>query len=161
MKKALYCAVRDKLKADLTWLKFIDLDKKQVDKPTENLPFPIPAVLIKLSSVDWENLSNGYQSGEVLITIGLYLDNSGESFDGAESETNTLIDLLDKPDEVFNSLQGFDAVNIQHLVRIEETELRYTKRYAHTDIVFKTRIVEAKTDTKINKTLTDATFTKV
>ena len=57
--------------------------------------------------------------GEMTVSVSLYLDLVTDSFNGAEQKTETIA-LLDKQDELFEALDGFDGEDFNPLNRVSE-----------------------------------------
>ena len=69
--------------------------------------------------MNWSNMEAGHQLGEMTVSVSLYLDLVTDSFNGAEQKTETIA-LLDKQDELFEALDGFDGEDFNPLNRVSE-----------------------------------------
>lgn len=50
-------------------LQWVDYDTGQIDAFADNYPVPFPAVLVDFENVDWQDVGNKLQGGEVTINI--------------------------------------------------------------------------------------------
>ncbi len=139
----IYKPLRDLAKEKLSYLQFIDLQKGQMQKPTQNYPVPLPALFIELGDFRFTNLLEHQQKGNGIISFYLYLDLVSDSFTGAERENET-IDILDHFDELFETFQGFGIPNLTPLVREVEYKPQYGERYIMFRIDFTTTIDDGK-----------------
>lgn len=139
-KKSLYLAVKEALKIKLPDL-FIDLQKGQFLKPSENLPVPLPAALVEIYVQKWDEHSKKAQKGEGTIRIELYLDNRQNTFDESELETET-IEMLDASSDVFKAVNGLTGDKFEYIERTAEQKPKYDKDYVCFAIEFKFSIIE-------------------
>ncbi len=139
-KKDLYLAIKTAIKGKLP-LAFIDLQKGQFLKPTEDIPVPLPAVLIEISDVRWKEYSTKAQEGEGQIKIDLYLANAQNTFDESEAEDDTL-NMLDANNDVFTSVNGLNGIGFSYIERINEGKPKYDKEYVCFETIFKVKLIE-------------------
>lgn len=126
----LYTAIRQRLKTEVTSLKWIDLDTGQLDNPENNYPFPFPCVFIDFERVDWQDAGERMQDGLVMMTVRI----ASRIFDQTHSKTqDTLHDTFTKAmtalqilTTVHAKLQGYsDGTYFNRLSRVStETEKR-------------------------------------
>lgn len=124
----IYKPLRDRAIQGMPYLKFRDLQKGQMQNPTQNYPIPLPALLIEIGDIRFSNLSEHNQKGDGIISLCLYLDLVTDSFDTAEQENET-IELLDRMDDVFQTFEGFSIPGLTPLVRQTEYKPQYGKRF--------------------------------
>lgn len=149
MKRSIiYKAIRDKAKSELDYLQFIDLQKGQMKNPRRNYPVPLPALFVEIGNFRFSNMLDDAQKGDGLITISLYIDINSDSFDGAESENET-IELLDHFDELFETFQGLSIENCTPLVRETEAKPQYGTRFILFEVSFSTSVDDAKDNQKV------------
>ena len=139
----IYKPLRDKAKQELSYLKFIDLQKGQMNNPTQNYPIPLPALLIELGDFRFSNLLEHKQKGDGTISVYLYFDLVSDTFNGAEREDKT-IELLDHFDELFETFEGFPIPNMTPLVRTMEYKPQYGTRFILFRIDFTSTIDDEK-----------------
>ncbi|MCL1821934.1 MAG: hypothetical protein FWG22_03830, partial [Prolixibacteraceae bacterium] len=73
-RSAIYKPLRDKARQSLPYLKFIDLQKGQMNTPQQNYPLPLPALLVELGDFRFSNLLEFQQKGDGTISFYLYID---------------------------------------------------------------------------------------
>ncbi len=144
----LYTAIKNKAKESLPWVNYIDLQKGQFRRQENNYPIPLPALLIEFTNVNYANTLQGKQTGDVTINIELYLPCVTDSFDNAELEDET-IQLLDKWDEVYNVLHGFNCGQITKLTRTREQAADYGNGY----ICLRSELVASIVDKQLSQTI--------
>ncbi|NDW10457.1 hypothetical protein [Dysgonomonas sp. 520] len=135
----IYKPLRDQAIKGMPYLKFRDLQKKQMHNPRQNYPIPLPALFIEISDIRFSDLLEHHQKGEATIGIYLYMDIVTDSFDGAELENET-IELLDHMDDVFQTFEGFCVPGMTPLVRQTEYKPQYGERYIIFRVDFSTTI---------------------
>ena len=117
-----YKAIRDKLLSDIGNLT-VDVNRGQMNNPKADYPIPLPLALVSVSSIRWKTISSALQSGNVTILVDYFKVICQDTFSGAEAEDEALM-LLDSPDDVYLSLQGFEAPGLLGEVRrTEEKQL--------------------------------------
>ncbi len=156
----IYKPLRDLANDKLSYLKFIDLQKGQMNVQPQNYPIPLPALFIEFGDFRFSNLLEHQQKGDGLISFYLYLDLVSDSFHKAERENQT-IDILDYFDELFETFDGFSTPNITPLVRSMEYKPQYGTRFILFRIDFTTTIDDGKKEqqVRIKKPQTKFKFT--
>ena len=139
-KKSIYLAVKGALKVELPLL-FIDLQKGQFFKPSENLPIPIPAALIEFQNIPWTEHSKIAQKGDSSFKIYLYLGTEQETFDEAEAENESL-EMLDATNDIFKALNGLAGTGFEYVERKAEEKPKYGKGYVQFTTEFRINIIE-------------------
>lgn len=153
----IYKPLRDIAKQELPYLKFIDLQKGQMNNPTQNYPIPLPALLVEIGEFRFNNLLEHKQKGDGVISFYLYLDLVSDSFNGAERENET-IRMLDHFDELFETFEGFSITNMTPLVRSMEYKPQYGTRFIMFRIDFTATIDDDKDMEQKMATLTPPKF---
>lgn len=148
----LYKKLRDVAKAKITDLAYVDLQKQQMKKIADTNPIPLPALLIEFKDARFSNVAKLDQLGDKTISLYLYLDFVTDSFDGAESE-NDSIALLDKMDEIFQTFQGVSCELFSQLIRVSEGIQEYGTGYICFRTDFSTSVKDIKEVTKIRVTI--------
>ena len=148
----LYKKLRDVAKAKMTDLAYVDLQKQQMKKISETNPIPLPALLIEFKDAQFSNVAKLDQMGNKTISLYLYLDLVTDSFDGAESE-NDSIALLDKMDEIFQTFQGVSCELFSQLIRVSEGIQEYGSRYICFRTDFSTSVKDIKEVTTTRVTI--------
>lgn len=143
-----YKVIRDVVKEKMPYLQYVDLQKQQMKRPSEHYPIALPALLVEFKDARFSNISQLNQIGDFVISIYLYLDLVTDSFDGSELESET-IELLDKADDVFQTLQGVSCDLFSQLIRIGEAVHEYGNKYICLRTDFATSIKEEKEKVKI------------
>jgi hypothetical protein len=144
----IYKPLRDRAKDQLPYLRFIDLQKGQMQDTKQNYPIPLPALLIELGDFQFSNLLEHQQKGDGKISLYLYLDLVSDSFAGAEREDETIA-ILDHFDELFEAFEGFAIQNLTPLVREVEHKPQYGTRCMMLRIDFTTTIDDGKGENNI------------
>ena len=151
-RKDIYKALRDLAKTKLEYLKFVDLQKGQMQFPKQNYPVPLPALLIEISDVRFSNLSEFNQLGDGIISFYLYVDSGYDTFKGATREDASL-DILDKFDDLYQTFEGFPVANLTPLNRSNEYKPQYGEKFILFRVDFTTsvddqKVIERKTVAK-------------
>lgn len=146
-KVALYKAIRDRLKTGIPEL-FIDMNKGQFLKPADHYPVPLPAALISFGRVGYDTMLQGESHGKCTVTVSLFVDNSADSFDGAEQEEASLT-MLEMQDSIFQLLEGLNDDNaFQRLTRTGESE-EFSARLLCFKTDFATKLLATKKGQKV------------
>jgi len=141
VRKELYTALRDRIKAAMPWVRWIDLQKGQADAPSKTFPLPLPCVLIEIKPVTWETYSDNSQLGQATVSLTLIQDHSGNTVHGADSETESL-KMLDRMDDVFQAIQDLSGNHFKRLVRMGDEVTRYKLRTVESRTDFTTTLVD-------------------
>ena len=136
-----YKAIRDRIKAVMPEMAFIDLQKGQFRNMLANYPIPMPACLVEFKQINWTNTA-GAQQGDCVISLYYYENLVTDSFDSAEQENQT-IELLDRLDATFEKMQGFSGEVFNPLSRIADS-MEYGKRYVCFRTDFQTTVFHPK-----------------
>lgn len=139
-KKELYLAIKTAIKGKLP-LAFIDLQKGQFLKEKENLPVPLPAALIEISSVNWVEFSTKAQKGQGKFEVEFYIPNVENTFDDSESETESL-DFLALWDSIFLGVNGIKGDKFNYVERTGDRKVLYTEKYICMTIEFKVNLIQ-------------------
>lgn len=140
----LYKKLRDIAKAKMPELVYVDLQKQQFKKANPEHPIPMPALLIEMRDGSFENISHLSQTGKKTISIYRYDELVTDSFDGSESENET-IELLDNQDALFQAFQGESCELFSAMIRVSESIHEYGNCY----VCFKTDFTVSVLDEKI------------
>lgn len=139
-KKSIYLAIKEALKVKLPDL-FIDLQKGQFLKPSENLPVPLPAVLVEFNNIPWTEHSRISQKGDATFTVHLYQEALQSTFDESEAESDTL-DMLNANSEVFKTINGLQGDDFSYVERKSEGKPQYGDGWVKFSTDFKINIIE-------------------
>ncbi len=142
IRSEIYKTIKKALKL-MPSLNFIDVQKGQMNRSTENYPLPLPAALVEFKPCTWSNTGDA-QIGDLLISVYLYVDLVTDSFDSSESEHET-DELLDLQDLIFETLQGLDSEYFCSLNRVSDQIVEYRNRFVCYRVDFKTEIQQEKT----------------
>ncbi len=138
-KIALYTQIRDKIKELApAW---IDLQKGQFLNQKENYPIPLPAVLIKLGRIRWEEFSKKNQRGELTITISQYLASATDTFADSESESTSL-QILQSSDDVYEKINGLSGDFFSPLERLTDSDIDYGNGFILIETEYKVSIFQ-------------------
>ena len=137
IRSKVYKEVRDRLLAGMPGL-FVDLQKGQMSNKSQNYPIPLPACLIEFKQVGWSNTTGG-QLGDSLLSFHLFIDHVTDSFNGSEREEQTIA-LLDKLDELYETMQGCSGEYFSPLNRTTDAVVEYRDRYVYYRMDFQTTL---------------------
>ena len=102
-------------------LKWIDLDKGQMNSNRPSVAFP--AALITVTLPRTENITNTIQTVNTQITVRLCFDYTGSTNSKmTEAARNKSLEYFNIADKVFNKLQNLEADNMNALERINAIE---------------------------------------
>ena len=136
-----YKVIRDKLLNDIPGLT-IDVNRGQMNNPKADYPIPAPLALIGFSAIRWEVYQHGVERGSLTIEVNYYKVICSGTFSGAEAENETL-ELLDSPDEVYQSLKYFTVDNLfDELYRTGESEIKAGGRLIGYRITFNANVYQ-------------------
>ena len=148
----IYKSLRDLAKTELEYLKFVDLQKGQMQAQKQNYPVPLPALFIELGDFRFSNLGESAQLGDGLVSVYLYVDSGYDTFNGSEREDESL-SILDKFDDIYQTFEGFKIDNATPLNRLTEYKPQYGDKYIlfrvdFTTVVDDKKVIEQKTVAK-------------
>jgi hypothetical protein len=123
MQSEIYTSIRDRLQEKLPELLYVDLQKGQFDRYGQQANLPLPSALIELKQVDWVGTAGGYQTGDALLSVYLYLDKPAGALEPAAQKAGSLL-LLHTQQKIFRALEKLSGNTFHPLIRITETILR-------------------------------------
>lgn len=135
--KNIYIAVSDRLAANVPELKWLDLDKGQMNYERPTVVFP--AALIGLTLPKAEDLNHKKQICEAYITLRICFDFSGNT-NMSTPEANRLDALayFDLVEKIYVNLQGWNTAEFNPLSRVNVSEELRPDGYKVVKITFKT-----------------------
>ncbi|MCL2133031.1 MAG: hypothetical protein FWH39_01645 [Bacteroidales bacterium] len=122
MQSEIYTSIRDRLQDKLPELLYVDLQKGQLDLYRQHENLPLPAALIEIKQLDWLGTAGGYQTGEAVISVCLYLNKTADTLDTTDQEIESLL-LLDSQEAIFRALEKLSGNTFQPLIRVAEAIL--------------------------------------
>lgn len=146
--RALYEALRDRIQSELSWVLWTDLQKGQFSKLKENYPLPLPCVLVEIQPAKWKSQLKDHQDADTQVSLYIYLDHSGDSVSGSESEDESL-HLLNKMDDVFHKITGLSSNYFQRLTRTDSKIFGYLPRIVIYRVDFQTVLYDQIIDKKV------------
>lgn len=155
MLESIYLELMNRLEA-IEGIVHVDLYSGQYEKEAdgEEIPFPVPAVLIEFTSFPFEELGQKAQEAETDIRFHIASDitvNEVSNSTPTQVRSNALAHLK-LIDAVHNSLSGFSGESFSSLSRTQvDTDAAPTSYYIHV-VSYKTRV----TDTSAVKKLVPA-----
>ena len=118
--KHIYTNILTALK-EIPELKWIDLDKGQMNSNRPSVAFP--AALITVTLPRTENITSTIQTVNTQITVRLCFDYTGSTNSKmTEAARNKSLEYFNIADKVFNKLQNLEADNMNALERINAIE---------------------------------------
>jgi len=139
----IYKALRDLAKTELVYLKFVDLQKGQMQAQKQNYPIPLPALFIELGDFRFSNLLESAQIGDGIVSLYLYVDSGSDTFKGSEREDASLA-ILDKFDDIYQTFEGFPIENLTPLNRSAEYKPQYGEKFILFRVDFTTSVDDQK-----------------
>lgn len=136
--KNIYQAILAQLEAQVPELKWIDLDKGQMN--FERPPVLFPAALIDIDVVKAQNLNSRRQLCDAAINVKLCFDYGGNT--DANTPTQARQDSLgyfDLKEKVYANLQGYGNAEMNGLERVREFSEPRRDHYKVINIVFTTQ----------------------
>ncbi len=140
--KELYLALCARIAEKLPSIGWIDLFNDQFTKleQGEELPIPLPAVMIELQ-VDWTANGNGLQSGNCRVVLHVGQELYTDSYYGSPDQSRAL-EVLDLLQSLYTHLQGFEQPGFSALERTQnEQDTNYGNLVVH-KITFSTQLVD-------------------
>lgn len=114
----LFESICNRLANQVPELRWIDWEQGQLEIPAEKLPLFFPAVLIDIQDIQWSNVGDQMQVGDVTIQVRLCFDIYEDLYtvDGEPNPTReTALERLKLVNKVYKALQGFEGGIIQDL----------------------------------------------
>lgn len=142
MRKRIYLAITEALKADIPEIVHYDLWNRNVEF-YEDYIFNTPAVFIEFDTVRYSALKSDSYRGNVTVRLHVVTRQDAVSADGSYSQAQALefLDLLGKVQVAMTNLsgEGFSAPELtasmtnhdheQLMENIEEFSIRFTERF--------------------------------
>ncbi|MCL2290832.1 MAG: hypothetical protein FWC34_09070 [Bacteroidetes bacterium] len=133
--KDIYLLVEETAQAKMPHLQYIDLQKKQFERDTENYPIPVPALLVEFGGASFSNLAKHRQIGDSTVSIYFYQELVTDTFNKAELRDET-IELLDSKEEIFQHFEGLKVDDTTQLVRQSESDFTFEKNNVWFKVTF-------------------------
>lgn len=140
----LFLSISRQLKAQVSELRWIDMDTGQVEFVDDegNYTIDYPAVLVDIQQIEFRDIGQRLQSGDVAISLRVCFDVWDEIHTAAGSEAPNIQNALDKfaiLKKVHKCMQGFGG----HIILAEETQDYLDK---HFNRLNRTRLFTEKRD---------------
>jgi hypothetical protein len=138
--KTIYTAIIARLKAQVPALKWIDLDRGQLDARSDRPQVAFPAALIGIAIKATGNITDTIQECEATITVRLAFDNpAGRTSAQAPDDKRLLsLELYEVIADVYAALQGYGTTNFDSLTRTLQAKENSPNGYFQYRIEFKT-----------------------
>lgn len=138
----LFNALTAKLQ-EITELRWIDLDKGQIDRYDLRPPLAFPAVLIGIQYTRAESIGNRSQQVEALINLRLVVDYSGPTSAATPTQARQeSLSYFQLAESVFDKLQGHKEAQFNRLDRRSMREERRQDGLKVINIAFATNFIE-------------------
>jgi hypothetical protein len=135
--KNLYQAIVEKIETAIPELRWVDLDKGQMNY--ERPPIAFPAALINITLPKCDDLNTKKQLVDAIIIIRLCFDFTGNtSLSTPKIERDKSLKYFDTQEKVYTTFQGFGTAEFNALSRINVFEEKRPDAYKVVGIVFKT-----------------------
>lgn len=138
--KTIYSAVMARLEAEVTKLKWIDLDAGQLDARNDKPAVVFPCAIIGVAIRPTRLLTDTIQDCEATITVRLAFDNQPgrTSSQTPAAVREKSLEVYDIIAEVYAALQGWGTQNFDPLTRIRQGKENSVNSYFQYRIEFKT-----------------------
>lgn len=140
LRTRIYNNIRERLKATVPSLALVDLQRRQIERSTSDYPIPLPAAYISFGPINWYG-GDDIQYGTTTLTVDVYLDNHGDTYDTAENCDDNAIALLQWSSAIYEALQGYSCDGMQPLDRTHE-DMSVEDTYVHVQVQFNTLFIE-------------------
>lgn len=111
-----YKDLLEQLQAKIPGLRWIDLDRGQIDDPEGNYTLDFPAVLISFGEIPWNSIGEKVNHGSAHITFRLAFKSYNDSNNlTPESIRETALQELGIRQDLNAALQGFSGSNFNEL----------------------------------------------
>ena len=117
MQEYLFRILKERLQS-LSELKWIDWNKGQAEFPQKYPPMPLPALLLSIDSLKWQDRLEGAQEGNLVLHVDVYR----KAQENAQNPDNAFLQLLT---QIVGKLQHFSTPYLHKLTRIEEKTLPF------------------------------------
>lgn len=143
----LYAAILEKIKDDVTAVKWIDLDSGQLDNPERNYPFAFPAVFIDFPEITWSDLGERRQDGDVQINVRVAMriinQTHGNTQDTAYDTFTQAMNALKLLNTIHSKLHGFsDGTNFGRLIRLATSTERRDDGLKVFNMIYSCRVMD-------------------
>lgn len=131
-RKEIYQKITEKLQPlkDNDTIKYIDLNKGQLQSPEKSFPFGFPCVLIQIDAIRYSHMVEDRVEGEATITLLIAYRHNFDSFVGSPSKSSSE-DLLDLFDTIIDTLGYTRGDNFTDLHLSSEQFLPYDFKGLH------------------------------
>ena len=133
--KDIYLRIEETALEKMPRLQYVDLQKKQFERDTENYPIPMPTLLVEFGDATFTGLAKHRQIGLSSVSIYFYQKIVTDTFDNAELRKET-ITLLDSKDDIFQYFEGLKVDDTTQLVRQAESDFVFEGDHAWFKVTF-------------------------
>ncbi len=103
-----YKIISDRLKAELPWLKHVDLFNDQIVMADKEISFNFPAIFIEFGEFAWASIGATQQRGKGVIRFHLAQEVDNDSYQGSSNQDKAFI-IMKRYREVHRLLQGWTS----------------------------------------------------
>ncbi len=118
-RKELFEKVRAALDA-IPGIEYVDFDRKQFNKPKEDLPSYFTATLIKINPIKWEAMVEKKQEGKGSVEITLFCKDGWMEQHSKTTDADGGLTEIDLIDCIVESLQGLQGDYFRPLEQTED-----------------------------------------
>lgn len=138
--KTIYSAVMARLEAEVTKLKWVDLDTGQLDARTDKPAVVFPCAIIGIAIRPVRAITDTIQDCEATITVRLAFDNQpGRTSSQTPAPVREKsLEVYEIIAEVYAALQGWGTQNFDTLTRISQVKENNVNGYFQYRLEFKT-----------------------
>lgn len=123
LRKELYLKISKQLEG-VEKIQHVDLWKSQLPKKTSDnsYPFGFPAAFISIADIDWEDMTQAVQEGQVNVSIYIFFERGGDTFDTAIDKEQSLA-VLDTITNIIDKVQWLSSDNFRPLCQNSEADV--------------------------------------
>lgn len=140
LRSEIYKNIRERLKAAVPSLALVDIQRRQIERSTSDYPVPLPAAYLSFGPINWYG-GDAIQYGTTTLTVDVYLDNHGDTYDTADNCDDNAEALLQWCSTIYEALQGYSCDGMQPLDRVHE-DMSVEDTYIHIEVQFNTMFIE-------------------
>jgi hypothetical protein len=141
MRKAIYLALSERLKASGLGILRISLWNNDLERITANTAFRTPAVFIEFEPIEWRQRSLGARDADVRVHLHIITRTSATPEKGGKYQTQALAHL-DLADRINAVVQGFSGDGFNTFTLVGTIPDHEHDQLIHEDLIYATHVVD-------------------
>lgn len=115
--KDAYLEIAERLKTNITNLRWVDLWRNQVGFIAEELPFPAPAIFLSFRTISTADLGMKAQDGEVQVDFYVFYETFADTFKGSYNQESALafLEMIQQVHSLFHGESGTNYSEMRHI----------------------------------------------